>query len=730
MGDAAEFGGVIGRYRADVAGLVARAGPARRQRPRTSLVVVLDDVGFAQLGLLRLRHRHPAPRRPGRRRAALRQLPHHRAVLAHPGLRAHRAQPPLGGHGPHHRPGHRVPRLRRPHPPLGRVPARDARARTATRPTRSASGTSPPRTSCTWARPGHAGRSAAASSASTASSTARPTSSRLRWSTTTTGWSRPARPTRATTSPRTWPTRPSSSSATCATSTRPSRSCSTSRPGACHSPHQAPARVDRALPRPLRRRLGRVARAEALERQQPLRPPAAETGALAPARLGAGLGRPRRRPAAGCTPATWSASPASSPTPTTRSAGSSTSSAELGELDDTVGAWCSPTTAPRAPRAARPGRSTTCGRGTWPTRPVDEALDRLDEIGGPRIHNNYPWGWTVAGNTPFRRWKRETHEGGVCDPLIVSWPGHVPARGEVRRQYVHAIDLLPTLLEPHRRRRAGRAAAAWPSRPLEGTSFADVPRRRRRSRGRAPPSTTRCSAAGPSTTRAGRRSPTADVRGPTVAFDDDLWELYDVRVDPVGVPRPGRAPSPTGCRRMIERWWDEAERHQVLPLDYEPVLRGLVFGARRSPRRGGRYVYRPGTGPVEESVAVNVRNRVPPSSCRGRRARPPAPKGCWPARARATAAGCCSWLDGQLAYAHNFVARGVPARLPRRPRGPGRHELGSASTARVSARWRGHAGGRRRPTSGRSRSRRFTPTRWAITGDGSTVRLLARACRS
>jgi arylsulfatase len=64
-------------------------------------------------------------------------------------------------------------------------------------------------------------------------------------------------------------------------------------------------------------------------------------------------------------------------------------------------------------------------------RPVDEAIARIDEIGGPRCHNNYPWGWTVAGNTPFRRWKRETHEGGVADPLIVHWPRGIAARGEL-----------------------------------------------------------------------------------------------------------------------------------------------------------------------------------------------------------------------------------------------------------------------------------------------------------
>ena len=78
---------------------------------------------------------------------------------------------------------------------------------------------------------------------------------------------------------------------------------------------------------------------------------------------------------------------------------------------------------------------------------VEEGLARIDEIGGPDIHNNYPWGWTVAGNTPFRRWKREVHEGGVADPLIVHWPAGIDARGEVRHQYVHAIDVAPTLLD-------------------------------------------------------------------------------------------------------------------------------------------------------------------------------------------------------------------------------------------------------------------------------------------
>ena len=99
-------------------------------------------------------------------------------------------------------------------------------------------------------------------------------------------------------------------------------------------------------------------------------------------------------------------------------------------------------------------------------RTVEEARSFVDEIGGPRWHNNYPWGWTVAGNTPFRRWKREVHEGGVADPLIVSWPRRIAAEpgtgGGIRAQYVHTIDIFPTVLEA-----IGLESPA----PVDGVSF-------------------------------------------------------------------------------------------------------------------------------------------------------------------------------------------------------------------------------------------------------------------
>jgi arylsulfatase len=59
----------------------------------------------------------------------------------------------------------------------------------------------------------------------------------------------------------------------------------------------------------------------------------------------------------------------------------------------------------------------------------DEAIAQLEEIGGPHSHSNYPWGWAQAGNTPFKWYKQNTHEGGVHVPLIVHWPNGIAERG-------------------------------------------------------------------------------------------------------------------------------------------------------------------------------------------------------------------------------------------------------------------------------------------------------------
>ncbi|MBI1250894.1 MAG: sulfatase-like hydrolase/transferase [Alphaproteobacteria bacterium] len=78
---------------------------------------------------------------------------------------------------------------------------------------------------------------------------------------------------------------------------------------------------------------------------------------------------------------------------------------------------------------------------------LQENLARYDQWGGPHAGGHYSNGWALAGNTPFRYFKQTTFQGGIHVPLIVHWPAGMRARGELRNQYVHAIDLGPTILD-------------------------------------------------------------------------------------------------------------------------------------------------------------------------------------------------------------------------------------------------------------------------------------------
>ncbi len=101
---------------------------------------------------------------------------------------------------------------------------------------------------------------------------------------------------------------------------------------------------------------------------------------------------------------------------------------------------------------------------------LEENLAAIDELGGPQYYNHYTWGWAWAGNTPFRRWKRETYRGGIADPLLVHWPRGFQARGELRTQYTHLIDLVPTVLESLELE-APDAIRGVTQSPIQGVSF-------------------------------------------------------------------------------------------------------------------------------------------------------------------------------------------------------------------------------------------------------------------
>jgi arylsulfatase A-like enzyme len=276
---------------------------------------------------------------------------------------------------------------------------------------------------------------------------------------------------------------------------------------------------------------------------------------------------------------------------------------ELGELDNTLVFVLSDNGA--SSEGGATGSINDARPWNMAERPVDEAIARLDELGGPRLHNNYPWGWTVAGNTPFRRWKREVHEGGVADPLIVSWPAGVSARGEVRRQYAHAIDLVPTILELVGVE-APRAIDGVTQSPIEGVSFAaslqdaDAPSRHHTQYYEM----FGCRAIYHRGWKAVVYHPIFD---PSVRFDDDAWELYHVDED-VSECHDVAVEHPELLRELVERWWIEAAKYRVLPLDNAPFDR--LFGDEQAGDTSrSRYVYYPMAGPVTEEAAVNLRNR-------------------------------------------------------------------------------------------------------------------------
>jgi arylsulfatase A-like enzyme len=270
----------------------------------------------------------------------------------------------------------------------------------------------------------------------------------------------------------------------------------------------------------------------------------------------------------------------------------------LGELENTVFLVTSDNGA-----SSEGGRF---GRGGYtPELATLEANLRVqDELGGPTTLPNYGWGWAWAGNTPFKRWKRYVHEGGISDPLIVHWPARVRARGEIRHQYAHVVDILPTLLEVLDVPAPGEIAGVSQS-AFHGLSFAhtfdDAAASTRKTVQYYEMMGSRAIWAG-GWKAVTAQEPTRPGDLTDEMLDAQLWELYDTERDPsectdLAETEPGR------LRELIDLWWAEAKKYDVLPID---AARG------GGPHPGGRdrYVYYPGGAPVPRSLAADVINRA------------------------------------------------------------------------------------------------------------------------
>jgi arylsulfatase A-like enzyme len=238
---------------------------------------------------------------------------------------------------------------------------------------------------------------------------------------------------------------------------------------------------------------------------------------------------------------------------------------------------------------------------------IEENLQYLDELGSPATYNHYPVGWAWAFNTPFKMWKRYNFEGGVADPLIVSWPSGIEAKGELRHQYNHATDIVPTIFDllglemPEE-------VKGFPQIPLEGVSFrstfesADAPTAKE---------TAFFSMLG---SRAiWHQGWKAVSVHPTITgwanFEHDRWELFNTDEDPIEM-HDLASEHPAKLQEMINLWFHEAGRFHGLPVEDRMAVEVLSDPTRPQlvPPRD-QYLYYPGAAEVPESAAVNIRNR-------------------------------------------------------------------------------------------------------------------------
>ncbi len=237
----------------------------------------------------------------------------------------------------------------------------------------------------------------------------------------------------------------------------------------------------------------------------------------------------------------------------------------------------------------------------------DEAIDRIDDIGGPHSHTNYPWGWAQCGNAPFKWYKQNTHEGGVHVPMIVHAPGRIDSAqsGTRRDQFTYVADVAPTIYDllgvtpPEVFRGIEQL-------PVTGHSFAgvfddpDAP---------ATNSLQYFEMLGSRALVSGEWKAVCK-HAPGADFETEPWELYHL-TDDWSECHDLAEQEPEKLTELIALWWEEAHRHGVLPLDDRLIE---LFGARFRPNSphptDRRYVYRPPMSPMPGQASAAIGGRA------------------------------------------------------------------------------------------------------------------------
>lgn len=274
---------------------------------------------------------------------------------------------------------------------------------------------------------------------------------------------------------------------------------------------------------------------------------------------------------------------------------------ELGEWENTVLLFASDNGASREGRDAGGASYFYKSPGTLPGNRDIRDHDRksYDALGGPTTWPHYPRGWAMACNTPFRLYKVTAFRGGNQIPLVLSWPAGIKRAGEIRHQYQHVTDVLPTLVEllglelPKERH-------GLPARPLAGTSFAPTV---------ADPES-------PSTHHeqyvecAGHRAfyrkgwEAVTFREPLTPFRDEHWHLFDIANDPTQIHDLADE-NPELVAELVDAWEQAAWANQVFPLDEGARLQYLWRPASEQVL-GKPVTIRPGTPTLERVRSLRL----------------------------------------------------------------------------------------------------------------------------
>jgi len=228
---------------------------------------------------------------------------------------------------------------------------------------------------------------------------------------------------------------------------------------------------------------------------------------------------------------------------------------------------------------------------------LHQALGALDSIGGPNADSHYARGWAQASNTPLRWYKYHTHGGGIRDPLIVSWPGHLKNPGAILKQFHHITDIAPTIYEVTGTR-LPETVHGVPQMPIHGKSFAYTFEEPERSSSRRVQYFEMF----------GNRGLWADGwkavthHAKDADYESGEWELYHLDQD--FSEATNLVDSHQGkLRELIDLWWLEAGRYDVLPLDDRSVELFNAPPVPGSPKRRTRFDYFPPLSHIEPSCA-------------------------------------------------------------------------------------------------------------------------------